>query len=161
MERLDQLRRSSLLEFEHLVKDEHPNPPLRALPEHSIPTEGEKDVTQTSLVGRKSSQSSDMMAASPLPITSGIAQRDFATETPGSSLPGSSSQDFASGASSASAQPLPNPVQPSSFSGESSSSSQQIKAGKMTFTVPNFGHNGATEVTYPEEDTLSPTQSRH
>lgn len=34
--KLDQLRRSSLVEFEHLKKDEHPNPPLRALPEHSI-----------------------------------------------------------------------------------------------------------------------------
>jgi glycogenin glucosyltransferase len=26
-----------LVEFEHLTKDPHPNPPLRALPEHSIP----------------------------------------------------------------------------------------------------------------------------
>ncbi len=35
-EQLEQLRRSSLVEFEHLKKDEHPNPPLRALPEHSV-----------------------------------------------------------------------------------------------------------------------------
>jgi glycogenin glucosyltransferase len=35
-EKLDQLRRSSVIEFEHLKKDEHPNPPLRALPEHSV-----------------------------------------------------------------------------------------------------------------------------
>ncbi|KAI5379739.1 nucleotide-diphospho-sugar transferase [Alternaria alternata] len=35
-EKLDQLRRSSLIEFEHLKKDEHPNPPMRALPEHSV-----------------------------------------------------------------------------------------------------------------------------
>ncbi|KAJ8110154.1 hypothetical protein OPT61_g6929 [Boeremia exigua] len=34
--KLEQLRRSSLVEFEHLKRDEHPNPPLRALPEHSI-----------------------------------------------------------------------------------------------------------------------------
>lgn len=40
-ERLDQLRRSSLMEFEHLKKDEHPDPPLRALPEHSVV--GEKE----------------------------------------------------------------------------------------------------------------------
>ncbi|EMD90264.1 glycosyltransferase family 8 protein [Bipolaris maydis ATCC 48331] len=35
-EKLDQLRRSSLIEFEHLKKDEHPDPPLRELPEHSV-----------------------------------------------------------------------------------------------------------------------------
>lgn len=34
--KLEQLRRSSVVEFEHLTKDEHPNPPLRALPEHSV-----------------------------------------------------------------------------------------------------------------------------
>ncbi|UPX12907.1 Glycogenin glucosyltransferase [Ascochyta rabiei] len=34
--KLEQLRRSSLVEFEHLKKDEHPDPPLRALPEHSV-----------------------------------------------------------------------------------------------------------------------------
>lgn len=31
------------MEFEHLKKDEHPDPPLRALPEHSIA--GEKEVS--------------------------------------------------------------------------------------------------------------------
>ena len=34
--KLEQLRRSSLVEIEHLRKDEHPDPPLRALPEHSV-----------------------------------------------------------------------------------------------------------------------------
>jgi glycogenin len=33
-----------LVEFEHLTKDPHPNPPLRALPEHSIPDD--VDATQ-------------------------------------------------------------------------------------------------------------------
>ncbi|KAF2477057.1 nucleotide-diphospho-sugar transferase [Lindgomyces ingoldianus] len=36
-ERLDQLRRSSVLEFEHLKAPVHSQPPLRELPEHSIP----------------------------------------------------------------------------------------------------------------------------
>jgi glycogenin glucosyltransferase len=36
-ESLERLRKSSLLEFEHLKKPEHPEPPLRALPEHSVP----------------------------------------------------------------------------------------------------------------------------
>lgn len=40
-EQLEQLRRLSLVEFEHLKKDEHPNPPLRALPEHSVLTEAD------------------------------------------------------------------------------------------------------------------------
>lgn len=35
-ERLEQLRRSSVLEFEHLKQPDHPHPPLRALPEHSV-----------------------------------------------------------------------------------------------------------------------------
>ncbi|KAF1924584.1 glycosyltransferase family 8 protein [Didymella exigua CBS 183.55] len=34
--KLEQLRRSSVVEFEHLKKDEHPEAPLRALPEHSV-----------------------------------------------------------------------------------------------------------------------------
>jgi glycogenin glucosyltransferase len=35
-EQLDQLRRSSVLEFEHLKSPEHPTAPLRDLPEHSV-----------------------------------------------------------------------------------------------------------------------------
>jgi glycogenin glucosyltransferase len=36
-EMLEQLRRSSVLEFEHLKSPDHPQPPLRKLPEHSVP----------------------------------------------------------------------------------------------------------------------------
>lgn len=39
-ERLEQLRRSSLLEFEHLKSPEHPEPPRRKLPAHSVPGPG-------------------------------------------------------------------------------------------------------------------------
>ncbi|KAF1843120.1 glycosyltransferase family 8 protein [Cucurbitaria berberidis CBS 394.84] len=53
-EKLDQLRRSSLVEFEHLKNDEHPNPPLRALPEHSVVTEYD---TVTSNIPRSGSTS--------------------------------------------------------------------------------------------------------
>lgn len=35
-DKLEQLRRSSLLEFEHLKSPEHPTAPLRAMPEHSV-----------------------------------------------------------------------------------------------------------------------------
>ncbi|KAF1958111.1 nucleotide-diphospho-sugar transferase [Byssothecium circinans] len=41
-EKLEQLRRSSLLELEHLKSPNHPQPPLRRLPEHSVPTPEEK-----------------------------------------------------------------------------------------------------------------------
>jgi glycogenin len=34
---LEQLRRSSVLEFQHLKAPDHPVPPLRELPEHSVP----------------------------------------------------------------------------------------------------------------------------
>ena len=38
-EKLEQLQRSSLLEFEHLMAPDHPVAPLRELPEHSVPIE--------------------------------------------------------------------------------------------------------------------------
>lgn len=44
-EKLEQLRRSSLLEFEHLTQSEKKkqhSPPLRELPEHSVPTPSDK-----------------------------------------------------------------------------------------------------------------------
>lgn len=37
IEKLEELRRSSLIEFEHLKQPNHPVPPLRELPEHSVP----------------------------------------------------------------------------------------------------------------------------
>jgi glycogenin glucosyltransferase len=40
VQKLEELRRSSLLEFEHLKAPVHPEPPLRALPEHSVPGPG-------------------------------------------------------------------------------------------------------------------------
>lgn len=46
-ERLEQLRRSSLLEFEHLKSPEHPEPPRRALPAHSVPGPGAYDGVDT------------------------------------------------------------------------------------------------------------------
>ncbi|CAI6333696.1 unnamed protein product [Periconia digitata] len=36
--KLDELRRSSVIEFEHLKSPDHPVPPLRSLPEHSVAT---------------------------------------------------------------------------------------------------------------------------
>jgi glycogenin glucosyltransferase len=52
-----------LVEFEHLTKDPHPNPPLRALPEHSIP---EDDITSGAhplLVGGASTHGRDIVSS--------------------------------------------------------------------------------------------------
>ncbi|KAJ4361810.1 glycogenin glucosyltransferase [Neocucurbitaria cava] len=50
-EKLNELRRSSLIEFEHLKKDPHPDPPLRALPEHSVLTENDAEASHVPLSG--------------------------------------------------------------------------------------------------------------
>lgn len=42
-EKLEQLRRSSLIEFEHLKSPNHPKAPLRELPEHSVDLGNEPD----------------------------------------------------------------------------------------------------------------------
>jgi hypothetical protein len=49
--KLEQLRRSSLVEIEHLKNDEHPNPPLRALPEHSVMTDEDSSTSRAPLSG--------------------------------------------------------------------------------------------------------------
>jgi pyruvate/2-oxoglutarate dehydrogenase complex dihydrolipoamide acyltransferase (E2) component len=47
--KLEQLRRSSLIEIEHLKNDDHPNPPLRALPEHSVMTDEDPSISRAPL----------------------------------------------------------------------------------------------------------------
>jgi len=79
--KLEQLRRSSLAEFEHLTKDPHPDPPLRALPEHS--TEQEEGVSAqthssggghiSSLDGAAKSQEPEKPSESTQPSLSGLS----------------------------------------------------------------------------------------
>lgn len=82
-EKLDELRRSSLIEFEHLKKDEHPDPPKRALPEHSIETKTESaDASEDVAKASALDDTKDSIKTQPL---SDISSKDFAAD---SELPG-------------------------------------------------------------------------
>ena len=86
-EKLDQLRRSSLIEFEHLKKDEHPNPPMRALPEHSV-VEKKEAGTSFGLDG-----ANDQAVPGSFPH---IAEKDFASSDPAPDVrPGFGDRSFA------------------------------------------------------------------
>jgi glycogenin glucosyltransferase len=86
--RLEQLRRSSLVEIEHLTKDPHPDPPLRTLPEHSVLPDDESSVPHPTFrggasshgldgtVSQSSAQTSDHITSEQLEA-SGIARVDF------------------------------------------------------------------------------------
>jgi glycogenin glucosyltransferase len=178
--RLEQLRRSSLVEIEHLTKDPHPDPPLRALPEHSVLQDEETSVAHSALGGggeldgtveQKDSVRTSELSTKQLEA-SGIARIDFgqSVETSSESVSksggeseglfftsqGLSAQNNAS--SSTSHQSLS--FQHSSTTEQTSSSSgQQIQSGKMTFTLPDFGKDVETKVASKGEDVLSPTQA--
>lgn len=94
--KLEQLRRTSLVEIEHLTKDPHPDPPLRALPEHSVLED--KDVTTSrppqsggassqgpntasGFVGAQESKSGHVDNSSADQSVPGIAAVDFAQGT--------------------------------------------------------------------------------
>ncbi|KAF2742753.1 glycosyltransferase family 8 protein [Sporormia fimetaria CBS 119925] len=58
-EKLEQLRRTSLLEFEHLKSPNHPVPPLRALPQHSVPSPKESGKEQAPAAVDGTSETTD------------------------------------------------------------------------------------------------------
>ncbi|CAO2653327.1 Nn.00g027380.m01.CDS01 [Neocucurbitaria sp. VM-36] len=229
-EKLDQLRRSSLIEFEHLKKDPHPDPPLRALPEHSVVTEYDAEAPHVPLSGGASPHgmghfdgtSERKIPLSPAPPGSlgrpasaehhslghlghvprrsstddqvkgeqtvireqigdepvdqppapsldkeqapearGIAGQDFAghTGTHASSQvlsSGSSSSHSQNWSSSTSQQS--SSTQQSASQQQSGSMGQQIQAGKLTFTLPDFGDGNSSDTKTGKEDILSPTQ---
>lgn len=181
-EKLEQLRRSSLVEFEHLKNDSHPDPPLRALPEHSVLHEegGQASHSLPSgpsvLKNDKSSTSgsiSQQSIAQQVPAAAGgIAAYDFAhtpdtgNETQKSTGGLSSSGFFVSSTENFSTSSLQS-VHQSSIAKTSSSqeqstssgsgSSGQITSGKMTFNIPDFGQDDTAESTKVGEDVISPT----
>jgi glycogenin glucosyltransferase len=55
-EKLDELRRSSVTEFEHLKQPNHPMAPLRELPEHSVGPVAQPDDRIDSSQGLSSSE---------------------------------------------------------------------------------------------------------
>lgn len=156
-----------------MKKDEHPNPPMRALPEHSTAGE-EKTGSSFGLDG-----SSDQGVPGSFPA---VAEKDFASSDPapdvrpsssdrsfahgeGSSVPQHySQQDFSSGSSSTFGQNFSSSTSQvtsteQTTSQSSQSSSQQVQSGGMTFTVPVF-EDGTSADAQPAGDDLSPTQSR-
>ncbi|KAF1834763.1 nucleotide-diphospho-sugar transferase [Decorospora gaudefroyi] len=190
-EKLDQLRRSSLIEFEHLRKDEHPNPPLRALPEHSVVEHKDDSIPHVPLSGGSSPHGLDKtmgLDGANDPVVPGsfpIAEKDFADKPPAPHVrPGSgersfahgdessapqhySTQDFSQGSSStfghefSSSTAQPETSHDQSAGHHSLSSGRQIQAGKTTFTVPTFGDDSSSDAKAAGDDILSPTQSRN
>jgi glycogenin glucosyltransferase len=104
-EKLDQLRRSSVIEFEHLRKDEHPNPPLRALPEYSAIEAKDERIAHVPLSGGSSphglQQPMGLDGANDQAIPgsfSNIADKDFASNEPAPDVrTGSGDRSFAHG----------------------------------------------------------------
>ena len=78
-EKLEELRRSSVLEFEHLKQPDHPHPPLRALPEHSVPPD---TAVHHHLTGTPSHEYDGASEKSAEPV----AAKDFAS-TPSTLVP--------------------------------------------------------------------------
>ncbi|KAF2824882.1 nucleotide-diphospho-sugar transferase [Ophiobolus disseminans] len=184
--KLEQLRRSSLAEFEHLRKESHPDPPLRALPEHSVLHEEKTAEIHHPLGGGASPHGSgnlggfdgskDKDSSQLASNKDGIAEVDFAQSLTSSdkdeiNTGGSSeglfftSQGLSSVSSSAFAQDSSSSTsQTYSSTQESSStqqSSQQIQSGRMTFTLPDFGTDNSAPSTVAKDDILSPTQAHN
>jgi glycogenin glucosyltransferase len=187
--RLEQLRRSSLVEIEHLTKDPHPDPPLRALPEHSVLEDEGTSVAHLALSGSTSSHGLDGTVSQSNTQTShrvtseqleasGIARVDFgqSVETSSESVSKSgdqseglffTSQGLSSGNSSSSTQNVSSSTSQHFSSSQHSSTTQQtsssggqhVQSGKTTFTLPDFGKDVQTDVASRQEDVLSPTQA--
>jgi len=172
-EKLDQLRRSSLIEFEHLKKDEHPNPPMRALPEHSV-VEKKEAGTSFGLDGANDQAvpgsfphvaEKDFASSDPAPdVRPGFGDRSFAHGDENSAPDHYSKQDFSSGSSSTFGQNFSSSTSQAtaheqSASHDSLASGQQVQSGGMTFTVPTFDDGTSADV-QAAGDELSPTQSR-
>jgi glycogenin glucosyltransferase len=172
-EKLDQLRRSSLIEFEHLKKDEHPNPPMRALPEHSVVEKKEAGIS-FGLDGANDQAvpgsfphvaEKDFASSDPAPdVRPGFGDRSFAHGDENSAPDHYSKQDFSSGSSSTFGQNFSSSTSQAtaheqSASHDSLASGQQVQSGGMTFTVPTFDDGTSADV-QAAGDELSPTQSR-
>jgi glycogenin glucosyltransferase len=172
-EKLDELRRSSLIEFEHLKKDEHPNPPMRALPEHSVAEEKETG-TSFGLDGADDKAvpgsfphvvERDFASSDPAPdVRPSSGDRSFAQSEESFSPQHYSTQDFSSGSSStfghnfsSSTSQVTSKEQTAGH--HSLSSGHQVQAGGTTFTVPAFDDDTSADAQAAGDD-LSPTQSR-
>ncbi|KAF2202383.1 nucleotide-diphospho-sugar transferase [Delitschia confertaspora ATCC 74209] len=135
-ERLEQLRRSSLLEFEHLKSPVHPQPPLRELPEHSVAKE-------------ETSMHHHISSGSPQPeVRSTIVERIERRRT--------ETEEEKEKKDRVAAKTENNNVAPKTET--EIATPTPLKTDKPVFKDLDFGSDGAT--TAVEEDTLSPTTTR-
>ena len=114
-----------MVEFEHLKKDSHPDPPLRPLPEHSIP--GDEHGEELEVGGI-------VVAKSDRPATR-FSTQETTTEQTSSSQHTSSSQQTARYSSSR------KQAETSQRSEQSSSSRRSKRGDKIGFTMDDFGAN--------------------
>ena len=114
-----------MVEFEHLKKDPHPDPPLRPLPEHSIP--GDEHGEELEVGGI-------VVAKSDRPATR-FSTQETSTEQTSSSQHTSSSQQTARYSSSR------KQAETSQRSEQSSSSRRSKRGDKIGFTMDDFGAN--------------------
>lgn len=180
--KLEQLRRSSLVEFEHLTKDPHPDPPLRALPEHSVLHDEDISTARPALSGGASphgldhiggfdgiaDQASTQAAVGNITQQQSVPQTTEGTVTQGSGTNEKSEVNqqatneglfnSSQGLSSTSSFSFGQTISSSNSQQTFSSSGQQVQSGKMTFTLPDFGNDNKTEVAETREEILSPTQ---
>ena len=114
-----------MVEFEHLKKDSHPDPPLRPLPEHSIP--GDEHGEELEVGGI-------VVAKSDRPATR-FSTQETSTEQTSSSQHTSSSQQTARYSSSR------KQAETSQRTEQSSSSRRSKRGDKIGFTMDDFGAN--------------------
>jgi len=114
-----------------MTKDPHPDPPLRALPEHSVLDDEPAMQQPGGLSG----------AASPHGLDGTANQTSISQPNTGT---GTSRVDFAQSIGA-------------STDTRTESSEQEIQSGSMTFKLPDFKQED-TSVIAAREDVLSPTQ---
>jgi hypothetical protein len=121
-----------------MTKDPHPDPPLRALPEHSI-LEDESAAPHPTLSGGASPHGPGGLDGTAK--DSSLSQQHATT--------GTTTFDFA---------------QSMGVNNEGSNSAvgPQVQSGKMTFKLPDFGQDttGAAAAAAPRETVLSPTEPK-
>jgi glycogenin glucosyltransferase len=156
-EKLEQLRRSSLIEFEHLKSPNHPKAPLRKLPEHSVdmgPSASDPSKEKTSDSGGPERMS-------------GTDAKDLTSSRGGQEQESRGNQ-----------KDLANPPRPSHgyFALAKAENKDDVAAqtpiDMPLFVAPNFGQDGTgdeldaaprlphEQTPFVHDDALSPTQTR-
>ncbi|KAL5438591.1 hypothetical protein PMIN07_011666 [Paraphaeosphaeria minitans] len=159
-EKLGQLRRSSLIEFEHLKSPNHPKAPLRKLPEHSVDLGPPSNPYQA-----KASDSSPVRSGEPESM-GGIEAKDFAGS-------GNGQEDKRDESPKDSTNP---PIAPHGYFALAKPENKDDMAAQTPtdmplFVAPNFAKDGtgdelddAPRLPHEQapfhEDPLSPTTSR-